>query len=100
MSQEIKILLPVGRIVGGSLYKGQDKDAEGHPLVVKTGPNAGQARVRYYVGYAIPKGQETHWNQTPWGAQIWNVRKDQNKRFHRLHWREGEKRLWHRDINH
>jgi len=24
-----------------------------------------------YVGYAIPKGAEQHWNQTPWGQQIW-----------------------------
>ena len=48
-----------------------------------------------YEALAIP------FLQTPkTGAQIWNVSKDQNKRFHRLHWREDEKKLWHRDINH
>jgi hypothetical protein len=70
---DIKILLPLGRLVGGSLYKANETDAEGRPLVVKSGPNVGKPRVNYYVGYAIPKGLESHWNQTPWGSQIWNV---------------------------
>ena len=63
---------PVARIVDGSLYKAQDKDADGKPLVVKSGPNAGQPRVTYYFGLAIPKGRETHWAQTEWGALIYS----------------------------
>jgi len=46
---------PVGRIVSGILSKPRTKDAEGRPLTVKSGPNAGQPRVDYYVGVAIPK---------------------------------------------
>lgn len=62
---------PVGRIVQGNLYVGSTKDAEGKPLVVKTGANAGQPRVDFFFAIAIPKGSETHWNQTKWGATIW-----------------------------
>lgn len=49
------ILTPVGRLVAGNPFEGQDKDAEGKPLTVKNGPNAGQPRVDYYMGLAIPK---------------------------------------------
>lgn len=65
--------LPAGRIVMGSLYKPNTTDAEGKPLVIKNGPNAGQARTNYFFALAIPKGAETHWAQTPWGAVIWQV---------------------------
>lgn len=67
------ILTPVGRLVQGSLYEGQTTDVEGRPLVAKTGANQGQPRVNYYFGLAIPKGNETHWSQTPWGNLIWNI---------------------------
>jgi hypothetical protein len=73
MSQRINITSPVGRIVMGSLYDPSTTDAEGKPLVVKTGPNAGQPRVNYFFALAIPKGVEPHWAHTPWGQQIWNV---------------------------
>jgi len=73
MSQRINITSPVGRIVMGSLYDPSTTDAEGKPLVVKTGPNAGQPRVNYFFALAIPKGAEPHWAHTPWGQQIWNV---------------------------
>ena len=74
MAQRINITSPVGRIVRGSLYDPSTKDAEGKPLVVKTGPNAGQQRVNYFFALAIPKNPgETHWAQTAWGQQIWNV---------------------------
>lgn len=49
------ILTGTGRIVTGDCLKPQDKDATGRPLIVKTGPNAGQPRVQYYIGIAIPK---------------------------------------------
>ena len=62
---------PVGRFVMGSLTTGQDKDAEGRPLVYKTGPDAGKPRFNYFFAIAIPKGAEKHWAETPWGAAIW-----------------------------
>jgi len=64
---------PVGRLVRGNLYKPQTTDAEGKPLVIKSGPNAGQARVDYYMAIAIPKQGEAHWNQTAWGQVIHTV---------------------------
>ncbi len=73
MAQKVNITSPVGRIVMGSLYDPSTTDAEGKPLVVKTGPNAGQPRVNYFFALAIQKGAEPHWAQTPWGQQIWNV---------------------------
>lgn len=74
MAQKVNITSPVGRIVMGSLYDPSTTDAEGKPLVVKTGPNAGQPRVNYFFALAIPKNPgETHWAQTAWGQQIWNV---------------------------
>ena len=68
-----EVLFPIGRMVCGSVYQGNNKDAEGNPLVIKKGPNAGQPRVDYYFAIAIPKGAETHWNQTPWGQIIYGV---------------------------
>lgn len=64
---------PIGRLVWGSTSKPQTKDADNKPLVIKTGPQAGQPTQRYAFGLAIAKGPETHWNQTPWGALIWNT---------------------------
>ena len=73
MAQKVNITSPVGRIVMGSLYDPSTTDAEGKPLVVKTGPNAGQPRVNYFFALAIPKGAEPHWAHTPWGQKIWSV---------------------------
>lgn len=70
---KVNITSPVGRIVMGSLYDPSTTDAEGKPLVVKTGPNAGQPRVNYFFALAIPKGAERHWAETAWGQQIWVV---------------------------
>lgn len=70
----IDILFPVGRMVQGSLYKPNTTDAENRPLVVKTGPNAGQPRVDFYFAIAIPKAPgETHWANTEWGRKIWDL---------------------------
>ena len=49
---------PVGRLVMGSLYDGQDTDAEGRPLVYKTGPDAGKPRKNFFFGIAIQKGSD------------------------------------------
>lgn len=73
MSQRVKITSPVGRIVMGNLYQGSTTDAEGKPLVVKTGANAGQPRVNYWFALAIAKSGERHWAETAWGSKIWQV---------------------------
>ncbi len=65
------LLLPVGRMVAGSMYKPNDKDFEGKTLVVKSGPNVGKPRLDYFFAVAIKKGQERHWAETPWGQVIW-----------------------------
>ena len=70
MANQVNILTPVGRLVQGSLYKAQTTDAEGKPLVNKSGPAIGQPRVDYFFALAIPKGAEQAWHQTPWGQQI------------------------------
>lgn len=70
-NQRQDILFPVGRMVAGSCYKPRDKDAEGKPLVVKNGPDAGKPRVDFFIAVAIPKTPgHTHWSQTPWGQTI------------------------------
>ena len=74
MSQAVNFTTPVGRLVMGSLYRPQDKDADGKPLTVKNGPNAGQPTVRYFFALAIPKTPgHTHWSQTDWGQKIAGV---------------------------
>lgn len=70
---KVNVTSPVGRIVMGSLYEPNTTDADGNPLVVKSGPNMGQPRVNYFFALAIPKGSEQHWAHTAWGQQIWNV---------------------------
>ena len=56
MSQDrIEILSPVGRLVAGDCFKGSDKDAEGKPLLIKNGTNAGQPRLDYFMALAVPK---------------------------------------------
>jgi len=64
---------PVGRFVGGSLTKPQTIDAEGRPLVYKTGADAGKPRTSFFMAIAVPKAGEAHWNQTAWGQEIWNT---------------------------
>ena len=68
----IEVTLPVARLVQGSVWKGNSKDAKGNPIVWKTGADAGKPRQDYYMAVAIPKGTETHWAQTPWGQVIWS----------------------------
>lgn len=71
---KINLTSPVGRIVMGNLYEPNTKDFDGKPLVIKTGPNAGQPTVRYFFALAIPKSPGvTHWAQEEWGKQIWAV---------------------------
>ena len=72
-AQRVNFTTPVGRLVMGSPYKASTQDAEGKPLVVKNGPNAGQTRVNFFLALAIPKGAETDWRQTAWGQLIYGV---------------------------
>lgn len=75
MSERTNFTTPVGRLVAGSLYKGNDKDAEGKPLAYKNGANAGKPRLDFFFALAIPKGPEEAkgpmgWMETPWGQII------------------------------
>lgn len=62
-----EILFPVGRFVGGSLYRGETKNEKG-PLTFADG----SPRTAYSFAVAFPKGAETHWNQTEWGRILWS----------------------------
>ena len=65
MNARENITFPPGRLVAGSLYEPQTTNAEGQPLVVKNGPDAGKPRVDYFFALAIPKSGEQHWSATP-----------------------------------
>jgi hypothetical protein len=73
MSTALQILFPVGRVVMGSLSEAQTKDANNMPLVIKSGPNAGQPTQKYFFAVAIPKtpADNGHWANTSWGSKIW-----------------------------
>ena len=73
MAHREDFVTPTGRLVQGSLYVGSTKDAEGKPLIFKTGERMGQPRVNFYLAIAVPKRGETHWGSTPWGAKILEV---------------------------
>lgn len=73
MSNRVNILTPVGRLVMGSLYKPSTKDADGNPLVYKSGANVGQARSNYFLALAIPKTDGNHWSTTEWGKLIFET---------------------------
>lgn len=71
--QTVPFLSPAGRIVSGDLYKANTTDGEGRPKLIKNGPNQGKPTQSYDFGLAVPKGAETHWNQTAWGALLYNA---------------------------
>ncbi len=52
---KLRFTTPVGRMVQGDVDTPQDKDAQGAPRVVKTGPNAGQPNPQYFLAVAFPK---------------------------------------------
>lgn len=68
MSNDNRFNTPVGRLVQGSLYVAQTKNMAGTPYADKNG----QPISKYFFAIAVAKGAEAHWNQTPWGAHIWN----------------------------
>lgn len=61
---------PVGRIVWGDLYKPNDKDFQGNPRLIKSGPNAGKTMLTYDFGVAFPKTRAGWWEED-WGAAIY-----------------------------
>lgn len=74
----------IGRFVGGSLTEPKTQDAEGKPLVYKSGPNVGKPRQTYDFAMAIPKVPGAHWGNPPpnwdeanqgkyWGSVVWAV---------------------------
>jgi len=65
------ILFPAGRMIGGNLDKTFPR-TESDGKTPKIGRD-GQPEMQCSFGYAIPKGAETHWNQTPWGAEIYKT---------------------------
>src|ERR1035437_7438280 len=66
----MEILLPVGRMIGGSLYKPQPKlDNFGKPKHAADGA----PMTSFNFGVAIPKGAEQHWSQSVWGAEIYKI---------------------------
>lgn len=72
-NDKLQVLYPTGRLVQGSLTEMQNTDADNKPLKVKSGPNEGQLYERSFFALAIKKVPgHTHWNQTEWGAQLWN----------------------------
>lgn len=52
---KLRFTTPVGRMVQGDVDTPQDKDAQGAPRVVKTGPNAGQPNPQFFLAVAFPK---------------------------------------------
>lgn len=67
------ILIPVGRMVQGSLYERQTTDREGRPLIAKSGKDAGKPQSKIYFASAVAKGTEKHWSETAWGKKIWAI---------------------------
>lgn len=68
------ITFPVSRLLAGSLTDPQTTDAEGKPLVVKSGPNQGKPAVRFFFAIGIAKNADKpHWAHEPWGAIIWAI---------------------------
>ena len=65
-----ELTTPVGRMIGGSLYKMYPvKDNNGNPRM----KNDGTPMEAMSFGVAIPKGPEQHWNETVWGKQIYDA---------------------------
>lgn len=74
MANEIQFTTPVGRMIGGSLYKGKTTNDKGEPLVYKTGAKKGQPRADFSIGVAFPKSPGVqHWASEPWLQQVWNA---------------------------
>jgi hypothetical protein len=79
----VNITTPVGRVVQGSVSKLEPviDDMTKQQRVTKSG----DPQVEVFFSIALPKTPgQTHWNQTPWGAQIWEEGKRGHPQFHTL----------------
>src|SRR6188768_2411209 len=64
-----EIMFPVGRLVGGSVYRPQPKtNNDGTPRIDTA---TGKQMIGFSFGVAYAKNGTTHFGQTPWGAEIW-----------------------------
>lgn len=78
MAEKQSILTPTGRVIWGDAYEPETTNMQGQPLLIKSGPNAGKARVNYAIGLAIPKTKAAWWEEVsivkgqpyPWGQII------------------------------
>lgn len=71
--EAIQFTTPPGRLVAGNLYKSRDKDHQGNPLLIKSGPNMGKPRVDFFFAVAITKTPGQHWAASDWGSKIWQA---------------------------
>ena len=69
----MQIVFPIGRLIGGSVSKLHPRmEMDGKtPKKDKSGNPVNQVN----FGVAMPKGAETHWSQTEWGAKVLEVGK-------------------------
>jgi hypothetical protein len=68
-----QILFPIGRLIGGSVEKLHPRtEADGKTPKMD---RDGKPMMAVNFGVAIPKGSETHWSQTAWGAEMFNIAK-------------------------
>jgi len=72
MSNSVEVVTPVARIVGGHPMVSNPviDDKTRQPKMQQDGVTP---RTDTYIGLAIPKGAETDWRQTEWGAKIAEV---------------------------
>ncbi|MGL5726369.1 MAG: hypothetical protein ACRCYD_00725 [Plesiomonas sp.] len=69
----IEVLFPCGRLVNGHPMEPRPvTDKDDKPVLDATGTPVTER----YIGVAIPKAGEQHWNQTEWGAKIWQAAQD------------------------
>lgn len=71
--QATEFRTPIGRMLWGSHYEPRVEDFDGNALTYKSGVNKGKVNEDgyYEFGFGVPKGPETHWASTPFGAIVW-----------------------------
>jgi hypothetical protein len=69
MTTRVQHTFPIGRLISGDVYKGQDKDYQGNPKLDKQG----QPTISFYMGVAIAKTPNVPWEQESWGQVIMDV---------------------------
>jgi hypothetical protein len=68
----IEIMTPVGRLVAGHPmeFHGKTDSKTDQPILDKV---TGLQATSMFSALAVPKGPEEHWNQTEWGAKVWQA---------------------------